>query len=69
MLTPSFNISQNEEYLFVNIHAPYTQLKEVEINVLESVLWFYSSPYFLRYVYDYRVTYFGIIQLPHLLNL
>ncbi|XP_054262812.1 protein SHQ1 homolog [Macrosteles quadrilineatus] len=48
MLTPSFNITQNDEHLFIKIHAPYTQLKEVEINVLESVFWFYSSPYFLR---------------------
>ncbi|KAG8323265.1 Hsp90 cochaperone shq1 [Homalodisca vitripennis] len=48
MLTPSFNISQTNEHLIINIQAPYTQLKNVEINALESEFWFYSSPYFLR---------------------
>ncbi|KAG8323262.1 Hsp90 cochaperone shq1 [Homalodisca vitripennis] len=48
MLTPSFNISQTNEHLIINIQAPYTQLKDVEINALESEFWFYSSPYFLR---------------------
>uniref|UniRef100_A0A1B6H022 Protein SHQ1 homolog n=1 Tax=Cuerna arida TaxID=1464854 RepID=A0A1B6H022_9HEMI len=48
MLTPSFHISQTNEHLIINIQAPYTQLKDVQINALESEFWFYSSPYFLR---------------------
>uniref|UniRef100_A0A1B6M5G6 Protein SHQ1 homolog n=1 Tax=Graphocephala atropunctata TaxID=36148 RepID=A0A1B6M5G6_9HEMI len=48
MLTPSFQIAQTNEHLIINIQAPYTQLKDVEINALGSEFWFYSSPYFLR---------------------
>ncbi|RNA15731.1 SHQ1 -like protein [Brachionus plicatilis] len=48
MITPSFKLDQNDEYLFVNIRAPYANLNEVDLFVENNDLRFYCKPYYLR---------------------
>ncbi|CAK1594489.1 unnamed protein product [Parnassius mnemosyne] len=48
MLTPRFKLSQDENHLFINVHAPYTNIGETEIDVDGENFLFVSSPYFLR---------------------
>lgn len=48
MLTPRFKLSQDENHVFVTVHAPYTNIGETEIDVEGENFLFVSSPYFLR---------------------
>ncbi|KAK3581255.1 hypothetical protein CHS0354_032981 [Potamilus streckersoni] len=48
MLTPAFGLSQNEEYLIINIKAPFSKVADTEIFIEENDFKFYSKPYFLR---------------------
>ncbi|XP_045506597.1 protein SHQ1 homolog [Colias croceus] len=48
MLTPSFKLSQDENHVFITVHAPYTNVKDTEIDVDGENFLFVSSPYFLR---------------------
>ncbi|XP_038219628.1 protein SHQ1 homolog [Zerene cesonia] len=48
MLTPSFKLSQDENHVFITVHAPYTNVGDTEIDVDGENFLFVSSPYFLR---------------------
>ncbi|XP_049880722.1 protein SHQ1 homolog [Pectinophora gossypiella] len=48
MLTPRFKLSQDENHVFITIHAPYTNIGDTEIDVDGENFLFVSSPYFLR---------------------
>lgn len=48
MLTPRFKLSQDENHVYINVHAPYTNLGDTEIDVEGENFLFVSSPYFLR---------------------
>ncbi|KAL3851863.1 hypothetical protein ACJMK2_015564 [Sinanodonta woodiana] len=48
MLTPAFVLSQNEEFLIINIKAPFAKVADTEIFIEENDFKFYSKPYFLR---------------------
>ncbi|KPJ03609.1 Protein SHQ1-like [Papilio xuthus] len=48
MLTPKFKLSQDENHVYINVHAPYTNIGETEIDVDGENFLFVSSPYFLR---------------------
>jgi hypothetical protein len=48
MITPKFSLDQDEKQLIVIIHAPYTNVKDTEIEVMEDDFLFYSKPYYLR---------------------
>lgn len=48
MITPSFKLDQNNEYLFINIKAPYPKLNDLDIFIDETDFRFYCKPYFLR---------------------
>ncbi|XP_034837199.1 protein SHQ1 homolog [Maniola hyperantus] len=48
MLTPRFKLAQDENHVFITVHAPYTNIGETEIDVDGENLLFVSSPYFLR---------------------
>ncbi|XP_022123460.2 protein SHQ1 homolog [Pieris rapae] len=48
MLTPSFKLSQDENHVFISVHAPYTNIGETDIDVDGENVLFVSSPYFLR---------------------
>lgn len=48
MLTPRFKLSQDENHVYINVHAPYTNVADTEIDVEGENFLFVSSPYFLR---------------------
>lgn len=48
MLTPRFKLSQDDNHVFINVHAPYTNIGDTEIDVDGENFLFVSSPYFLR---------------------
>ncbi|KAJ3273002.1 Hsp90 cochaperone shq1 [Terramyces sp. JEL0728] len=48
MLTPVFAISQDEEYIIIEMKCPYIKAQSVEIDVNDKEFRFYGKPYFLR---------------------
>jgi len=48
MLTPRFEVSQNEKFLVITIYAPFTNLQDTEIFMDLKDFRFYSKPYYLR---------------------
>lgn len=48
MLTPRFKLSQDQNHVYITVHAPYTNVGETEIDVDGENFLFVSSPYFLR---------------------
>ncbi|KAJ0170854.1 hypothetical protein K1T71_013626 [Dendrolimus kikuchii] len=48
MLTPRFKLTQDANHIFINVHAPYTNIGDTEIDVDGENFLFVSSPYFLR---------------------
>jgi len=48
MITPKFELTQTETHIVILIHAPYTSVKDTEIDVNEDSVIFHSSPYYLR---------------------
>lgn len=48
MLTPNFELDQNENYLIIKIKARFANVNETEIDVNGNEVIFYSSPYYLR---------------------
>uniref|UniRef100_A0A0P4WGY2 Protein SHQ1 homolog n=1 Tax=Scylla olivacea TaxID=85551 RepID=A0A0P4WGY2_SCYOL len=52
MLTPKFEVQQDETCVTVKIFAPYAQITDAEISITEEVFTFYSSPYYLRLTFS-----------------
>ena len=48
MITPKFEISQDEEFIFLKIYAPFTKISEAEFFIECDNICFYSKPYYLR---------------------
>ncbi|XP_067685245.1 protein SHQ1 homolog [Haliotis asinina] len=48
MLTPSFELFQDDVFLTIVIKAPFTKVSDTEIFIEDSDFKFYSKPYFLR---------------------
>lgn len=48
MITPVFEISQDEDYLYITIKAPYSKVSEVDIFIEGHDFKFHAKPYFLR---------------------
>lgn len=48
MLTPRFKLTQDGNHIYINVHAPYTNIGDTEIDVDGENFLFVSSPYFLR---------------------
>lgn len=48
MLTPAFELRQDDDFLIVEIKAPYSKISEAEIYFHEEEFTFYSKPYYLR---------------------
>ncbi|GFS80659.1 protein SHQ1 homolog [Nephila pilipes] len=48
MLTPAFDLTQNEEFLVISIQVPYAKFSEVEIDYDDYSFMFYCKPYYLR---------------------
>ncbi|XP_075526127.1 protein SHQ1 homolog isoform X1 [Dermacentor variabilis] len=48
MLTPAFELKQDDDFLIIEIKAPYSKISEAEIYFYEEEFKFYSKPYYLR---------------------
>lgn len=48
MITPSFKLDQNDEFLLINIKAPFAKLNDLDVFIDETDFRFYCKPYFLR---------------------
>lgn len=48
MLTPSFNLSQTDEFVTFIIKAPFSKIDEADILIEDNEFKFYSKPYYLR---------------------
>lgn len=48
MITPVFKITQDAEYLYITIEAPYSKVSEVDIFIDGHDFKFHAKPYFLR---------------------
>lgn len=52
MLTPKFEVHQDDDNLTVKIFAPYSQISNAEVNIDGESFTFYSSPYYLRLTFS-----------------
>ena len=48
MLTPRFELKQDDQFLYVTIYAPFTNLDNTEIFMDGEDFRFFSKPYYLR---------------------
>ncbi|KAK2576675.1 hypothetical protein KPH14_005336 [Odynerus spinipes] len=48
MLTPRFEITQTDSEVTIIVHAPYANIKDVEVYVEGNDFRFYATPYYLR---------------------
>lgn len=48
MLTPRFSVSQDEDFVIIEIEAPFAHVKETEVFMEENLFTFHSLPYYLR---------------------
>lgn len=48
MITPRFKLDQDETFLFVTIHAPFSRVSDADIYMDGSDFRFHSNPYYLR---------------------
>lgn len=48
MLTPKFEVKQDEKQIIITVFAPYARISDAEVNIDEDIFTFYSSPYYLR---------------------
>ncbi|KAL1510099.1 hypothetical protein AB1Y20_006431 [Prymnesium parvum] len=55
MLTPQFDLRQDDEFVLVRIRLPYLRADEGEFYVLEHEFKFYLKPYFLRLTFRHRL--------------
>ncbi|KAI9208549.1 SHQ1 protein-domain-containing protein [Polychytrium aggregatum] len=48
MITPSFSLRQDDDFVYVTIRCPYVRTQEVEFFLEDTEFKFYAKPYFLR---------------------
>ncbi|XP_008302359.1 protein SHQ1 homolog [Stegastes partitus] len=55
MITPAFDLSQDPEYLILNVRVPYTRTSEFDLCIDGTDFKFYAKPYFLRLTLPGRI--------------
>ncbi|QSL66468.1 hypothetical protein MERGE_000848 [Pneumocystis wakefieldiae] len=48
MITPTFSVEQDTDFIYINIHAVFIRTQNVEIYVEENLFIFSATPYYLR---------------------
>ncbi|KTW26367.1 hypothetical protein T552_02849 [Pneumocystis carinii B80] len=48
MITPTFTVEQDTDFIYINIHAVFIRTQDVEIYVDENLFIFSATPYYLR---------------------
>ncbi|PIA18478.1 SHQ1-domain-containing protein [Coemansia reversa NRRL 1564] len=56
MITPRFEVRQDEANVYVTIHAPHIRAQSIEFDVDVDQLKFFASPYYLRLTFPGKVT-------------
>lgn len=56
MLTPKFEVKQDEKQIIITVFAPYARISDAEVNIDEDTFTFYSSPYYLRLTFSGKLT-------------
>ncbi|KAJ2805197.1 hypothetical protein H4R20_002185 [Coemansia guatemalensis] len=56
MITPRFEVRQDEANVYVTIHAPHVRAQSIEFDVDVDQLKFFASPYYLRLTFPGKVT-------------
>jgi len=52
MLTPSFEVDQDESHVLLRIYVPYVRMQGMDFLVVDNVLRFHCKPYFLRLTFE-----------------
>ncbi|KAJ2998371.1 Hsp90 cochaperone shq1 [Globomyces sp. JEL0801] len=55
MLTPKFELEQEDDFIVIRIHCPYIKAQNVEIDISETNFRFYCNPYFLRLNFPHQL--------------
>lgn len=56
MLTPKFDITQNDVFVIVTMHVPYIKISDSEIYIEGTEFKFYLKPYYLRLNFNQEIT-------------
>lgn len=56
MITPAFDLSQEPDFLILNVRVPYTRTSEFDLYIDGTDFKFYAKPYFLRWIIISRTT-------------
>jgi len=51
MITPVFEISQDDDFVIVKLRAPHIKVNTFDFYIEEKTFKFYGKPYFLRLVF------------------
>ena len=54
MITPRFELQQDDEFIIITVKAPYTKVPDTEIYMEGTDFIFSSKPYYLRLVIQYK---------------
>ena len=65
MLTPHFELSQDDEFVYVRIRLPHLRAEEGEFYVLDNEFKFFLKPYFLRLTFRNRLVEDGREHCEH----
>ena len=52
MITPLFEVKQNDTHIIVRAKLPFVKVDEIDFYVTEYTLSLFSRPYFLRLTFD-----------------
>ena len=52
MITPVFEVDQNEDFVIVKMRAPHIKVNTFDFYIQERTFKFYGKPYFLRLVFS-----------------
>ncbi|XP_053576862.1 protein SHQ1 homolog [Bombina bombina] len=55
MITPAFELVQDEDFLTINIRIPYAKVSEIDVYIEGDDFKFYAKPYFLRLTLPGRI--------------
>ena len=56
MITPKFEIEQNDDFLLIKIYTPHIKLSMIEYIISEKTFRFYVKPYFLRLTFEQEIS-------------
>eukprot|EP01100_Stratorugosa_tubuloviscum_P007438 TRINITY_DN309_c4_g1_i3.p1 TRINITY_DN309_c4_g1~~TRINITY_DN309_c4_g1_i3.p1 ORF type:complete len:161 (-),score=68.36 TRINITY_DN309_c4_g1_i3:170-652(-) len=51
MITPLFEVEQNDEYVIVKLRVPHLKASKIEFTIDIDTFFFHANPYFLRLVF------------------